>query len=171
MRPGPRIKRMKMDGWMDGWMVSIRGLSERLTGPLLDPLQSAYRANRSVDDAVNTGVHYILQHLDSPLPYARILFVDFCLVFNTIIPDVLQSKFTQFTVPAPTCQWITNFLTDRRQQFRGPIYYTPTQLSSASSGKEPPPTSVILKDKMSAVETFRFLGSTVSNPLWEPCSV
>ncbi len=30
------------------------------TGPLLDPLQFAYRANRSVDDAVNMGQHFIL---------------------------------------------------------------------------------------------------------------
>ncbi|KAI3372935.1 hypothetical protein L3Q82_022731, partial [Scortum barcoo] len=37
--------------------------------------------------------------------------------FNTIIPDILHSKLSQLTVPAPTCQWITNFLTDRRQQF------------------------------------------------------
>ncbi len=35
-----------------------------ITGPLLDPLQFAYRANRSVDDAVNMGLHYVLQHLD-----------------------------------------------------------------------------------------------------------
>ncbi|XP_068507522.1 uncharacterized protein [Syngnathus scovelli] len=37
-----------------------------VTGPLLDPHQFAYRANRSVDDAVNMGLHYILQHLDTP---------------------------------------------------------------------------------------------------------
>src|SRR4029434_8916232 len=48
-----------------------------ITGPLLDPLQFAYRANRSVEDAVNMGLHYILQHLDSPGTYARMLFVDF----------------------------------------------------------------------------------------------
>ncbi len=47
------------------------------TGPLLDPLQFPYRANRSVDDAVNMGLHYILQHLDRPGTYVRILFVDF----------------------------------------------------------------------------------------------
>ncbi len=35
-----------------------------ITGPLLDPLQFAYRANRSVDDTVNMGLHYVLQHLD-----------------------------------------------------------------------------------------------------------
>ncbi len=46
------------------------------TGPLLDPLQFAYRANKSVDDAVNMGLHYILQRLDRPGTYVRILFVD-----------------------------------------------------------------------------------------------
>ena len=42
-----------------------------IAGSLLDPLQFAYRANRSVDDAINMGLHYILQHLDSPGTYAR----------------------------------------------------------------------------------------------------
>ena len=37
-----------------------------LTKPLLDSLQFAYRANRSVDDAVNMALHYTLHHLDSP---------------------------------------------------------------------------------------------------------
>ncbi len=69
------------------------------TGPLLDPLQFAYRANRSVDDAVNMGLHFILQHLDRPGTYVRILFVDFSSTFNTIIYHhhfyTLQNKLTQ----------------------------------------------------------------------------
>ncbi len=69
------------------------------TGPLLDPLQFAYRANRSVDDAVNMGLHFILQHLDRPGTYVRILFVDFSSAFNTIILDTLQNKLTQLSVP------------------------------------------------------------------------
>ncbi len=48
-----------------------------ITRPLLNPLQFAYRANRSVGDTVNMGLHYNLQHLDKPGIYARILFVDF----------------------------------------------------------------------------------------------
>ncbi|KAK3520771.1 hypothetical protein QTP70_032339 [Hemibagrus guttatus] len=44
-----------------------------ITGPLLSPLQFVYRANRSVDDAVNMGLHYILQHLDRPGNYAKII--------------------------------------------------------------------------------------------------
>ncbi len=89
-----------------------------ITGPLLDPLQFAYRANRSVDDAVNMGLHYILQHLDKPGTYARILFVDFSSAFNTIIPDTLQNKLTPLSVPTSICQWITSFLTDRQQLVR-----------------------------------------------------
>ena len=89
-----------------------------ITDPLLDPLQFAYRANRSVDDAVNMALHFILQHLDSSGTYARILFVDFSSAFNTIIPALLQDKLSQLNVPDSTCRWITDFLSDRRQRVR-----------------------------------------------------
>ncbi len=85
-----------------------------ITGPLLDPLQFAYRATRSMDDAVNMGLHYVLQHLDRPGTYVRILFVDFSWAFNTIIPNRLLPKLTQLSVPTSVCQWITSFLTDRQ---------------------------------------------------------
>ena len=58
----------------------------------LDPLQFAYRAGRSVDDAVSLLIHTLLQHIDNPKRYARILFIDFSSAFNTIIPDMLHSK-------------------------------------------------------------------------------
>ncbi len=89
-----------------------------ITRPLLDPLQFAYRANRSVDDAVNIELNYILQHLDKPGNYARILFVDFSSVFNTIMPDLLSDKLTQLSVPTSICPLILNFLTDRQQLVR-----------------------------------------------------
>ncbi|KAK3535797.1 hypothetical protein QTP70_021110 [Hemibagrus guttatus] len=88
---------------------------KNITGPLLDPLQFAYRANRSVDDAVNMGLHFILQHLDKSGTYMRLLFVDFSSAFNTIMPTLLQNKLTQLSVPSSICQWITSFLTDRHQ--------------------------------------------------------
>ncbi|KAK3564991.1 hypothetical protein QTP86_032444, partial [Hemibagrus guttatus] len=69
----------------------------------------AYRANRSVDDAVNMGLHFILQHLDKSGTYVRLLFVDFSSAFNTIIPTLLQTKLTQLSVPSSICQWITSF--------------------------------------------------------------
>ncbi|KAI5100978.1 hypothetical protein C0J45_9964 [Silurus meridionalis] len=89
---------------------------KKVTEQLLDPLQFAYRANRSVDDAVNMGLNYILQHLDCPGTYARILYVDFSSAFNTIIPGILHSKLLNLTIPPAICQWITSFLTGRKQQ-------------------------------------------------------
>ncbi len=83
-----------------------------------DRIRDTYRANRSVDDAVNMGLHFILQHLDRPGTYVRILFVDFSSAFNTIILDTLQNKLTQLSVPTSVCQWITSFLTDRQQLVR-----------------------------------------------------
>ena len=89
-----------------------------IIGPLLDPLQFAYRANRSADDAVDMGLQYILHHLDYPGTYARILFVDFSSAFNTIVPEILHQKLTQSEVPVTTCQWIISFLIDRQQHVR-----------------------------------------------------
>ncbi len=61
--------------------------------PLLDPLQFAYRANRSVDDAVNMWLHFILKHLARPGTYVRILFIDFSSAFNTTSSHItLQPK-------------------------------------------------------------------------------
>ncbi|KAK3526680.1 hypothetical protein QTP70_031470, partial [Hemibagrus guttatus] len=77
--------------------------------------KKSYRANRSVDDAVNMGLHFILQHLDKSGTYMRLLFVEFSSAFNTIIPTLLQTKLTQLSVPSSICQWITSFLTDRHQ--------------------------------------------------------
>ncbi len=77
-----------------------------ITGPLLDPLLFAYRANRSIDYAVNMGLHYILQHLDRPGNYARILFVDFSSAFDTIMPVLLSDKLTQFSVPTDRQQLV-----------------------------------------------------------------
>ncbi len=125
----PVPKKPKITGLNDYRPVALTSVAmksfERLvlayltsTGPLLDPLQFAYRANRSVDDAVNMGLHFILQHLDRPGTYVRILFVDFSSAFNTIIPDTLQNKLTQLSVPTSICQWITSFLTDRHQLVR-----------------------------------------------------
>ncbi len=103
------------------------------TGPLLVPLQFAYRANRSVDDAVNMGLHFILQHLDRPGTYVRILLVDFSSAFNTIIPDTLLNKLTQLSVPTSICQWITSFLTDRQQLVRLGKFSSSTRTTSTGA--------------------------------------
>nr|XP_049610272.1 uncharacterized protein LOC125988694 isoform X2 [Syngnathus scovelli] len=67
------------------------------------------------------ALYYILHHLNTPGTYARIMFVDFSSAFNTIAPDILQQKLIQLAVSASTFQWITSFLTNRRQQVRRPF--------------------------------------------------
>ncbi len=64
------------------------------------------------------GLHFILQHLDRPGTYVRILFMDFSSTFNTIILDTLQNKLTQLSVPTSIYQWINSLLTDRQQLVR-----------------------------------------------------
>lgn len=65
---------------------------------LLDALQFAYRAKRSVDDAANIRLHYILQHLHCRETYVWIPFDDISSVFSTIISGIFSSKFSQFSL-------------------------------------------------------------------------
>ncbi|KAK3506179.1 hypothetical protein QTP70_031913, partial [Hemibagrus guttatus] len=116
-----------------------------ITDPLLDPLQFAYRANRSVDDAVNMALHFILQHLDSPGSYTRILFVDFSSAFNMIVPALLRDKLFQLNVPDSMCSWITDFLTDRWQFVRLGTHVSDLQhISTGSPPRLCPFSSAIL---------------------------
>ncbi len=69
-----------------------------ITDPLMDPLQFKYRANRSIEDVVN--LHLMLQHLDSPKTYARVLYVDYSSPFNTVMPELLQVKLSQCQNPS-----------------------------------------------------------------------
>ncbi len=109
------------------------GHLEDITGPSLDPLQFAYKANRSVNNAVNMGLHCVLQHLDRSRAYARILFVDFSLAFNTIILNLLLPKLTQLSMPTSIYQWINSFLTDRQQLVRLGKYRSSTRTISTGA--------------------------------------
>ena len=104
-----------------------------ITDPVLDPLQFAYRANRSTDDAVNMALHYVLEHLDSAGNYARILFVDFSSAFNTILPHTLELQLSLLQVPVPTCRWITDFLTNRSQRVKLGKYISSSRSTSTGS--------------------------------------
>ncbi len=49
----------------------------------LDPLQFAYRNNRSTDDAIAFTLHTALSHLENKNTYVRMLFVDYSSAFST----------------------------------------------------------------------------------------
>ena len=84
----------------------------------LDPLQFAYRKNRSVDDAVALALHSTLDHLEKSKTYTRMLFLDYSSAFNTIRPMKLTVKLANLGVPTPTCNWILDFLKNRPQVLR-----------------------------------------------------
>ncbi|KAK3544979.1 hypothetical protein QTP86_031012, partial [Hemibagrus guttatus] len=85
--------------------------------PSLDPLQFAYRPNRSTDDAITTTLHLSLTHLYCPShnkdTYVRMLFIDFSSAFNTIIPQHLIEKLSFLGINTSLCNWILDFLTGR----------------------------------------------------------
>ena len=62
------------------------------TEHLLDPLQSAYRTGRGVQDALATLLNLLYKHLEGSKNHARLLFIDFSSAFNTIQPHVLIEK-------------------------------------------------------------------------------
>ncbi len=63
----------------------------------------------------------------------RILFVDFSLAFNTIIPNFLLPKLTQLSVPTSISQWINSFLIDRQQLVRLGKYTSSTRMISTGA--------------------------------------
>ena len=67
----------------------------------LDPLQFAYRSNRSTDDAISTTLHTALSHLDKRNTYSS--------VFNTIVPTMLIIKRRTLGLNTSLRNWILDF--------------------------------------------------------------
>ncbi len=84
----------------------------------LDPLQIAYRSNRSTDDAIAFTLHTALSHLENKNTYVRMLFVDYSSAFNTILPATLVAKLQTLGLNRSLCSWILDFLTGRSQVVR-----------------------------------------------------
>ncbi len=84
----------------------------------LDPLQFAYRSNRSTDDAIAFTLNTALSHLENKNTYVRMLFVDYSSAFNTIVPATLVAKLQTLGLNRSLCSWILHFLTGRSQVVR-----------------------------------------------------
>ena len=83
--------------------------------PHMDNLQFAYLKLRCTEDAVNTLLHELSQHLDKPSTYARCLFIDYSSAFNTMQPHILLEKLARYNVSARLQLWVLDFLTNRMQ--------------------------------------------------------
>ena len=86
----------------------------------MDPLQFAYRSNRSTDDAILFSLEKIYSHLEHTRlgNSIRIMYFDFSSAFNTIQPHLLVSKLVKMNIPHPLIAFVFNFLTDRSQYVR-----------------------------------------------------
>ena len=71
----------------------------------LDPLQFAYRPNRSTDDAISIALHTALSHLDKRNTYVRMLFINYSSTFNAIVPTKLRT----LGLNTSLCNWILDF--------------------------------------------------------------
>ena len=85
---------------------------------MLDPLQFAYRPNRSTDDAVSIALHTALSHLDKKNTYVRMLLIDYSSAFNTVVPSKLINKLRTLGLNTSLCYWFLDFLTGRPQVVR-----------------------------------------------------
>ncbi len=100
----------------------------------LDPLQFAYRSNRSTDDAIAFTLHTALSHLENKNTYVRMLFVDYSSAFNTIVPATLVAKLQTLGLNRSLCSWFLDFLTGRSQVVRmATTHYLPWPSTSAHS--------------------------------------
>ena len=83
----------------------------------LDPLQFAYRPNRSTD-VISIALHTALSYLDKRDTYVRMMFIDYSSAFNTIVPSKLITKLRTLGLNTSLCNWILGFLTGRPQVVR-----------------------------------------------------
>jgi hypothetical protein len=80
----------------------------------LNPLQFAYRLNRSIDDPIAITLHTSLSHLDERNSYVRMLFIDYSSAFETIVPSKLVIKQGALGLNPALCNWVLDFLMDLR---------------------------------------------------------
>ena len=79
----------------------------------LDPLQFAYRPNRSTDVAISVALHTALSHLDKRNTYVRKLFIDYSSALNTIVPSKLITQLRILGLNTSLGKWILDFLMGR----------------------------------------------------------
>ena len=84
----------------------------------LDPLQFAYRPNRSTDDAIAIVLHTILFHVEKRNTYVRMLLIDLSLAFNTIVPSKLIIKLRVLGLNPALCNRFLDFQTCHTQMVK-----------------------------------------------------
>ena len=94
----------------------------------LDPLQFAYRPNRSTDNAIAITLHTALSHLEKRNTYVRMLFIDYSSAFNTIVISKLIIKLEALGLNPALYNWVLDSLMVKV----GNITFTPLILNTAA---------------------------------------
>ena len=91
---------------------------DSLVKDYIDPLQFAYRRNRSTDDAVLYVLENIYSHLEKGGSSVRLMFFDFSSAFNTTQSHLLVQKILNMKLLSSVISWIFDYLTNRLQYVR-----------------------------------------------------
>ncbi|KAK3508354.1 hypothetical protein QTP70_022935, partial [Hemibagrus guttatus] len=151
-------KKRKSPGPAGSFERLVLAYLKNITGPLLDPLQFAYRANRSVDDAVNMGLHFILQHLDKSGTYL-LKFADDTTVIG-LIQDGEESAYRQEIEQLAAWCSLNNLELNTLK--------TVEMIVDFRRNTPALPPLTIMNSTVPTVESFRFLGTTISQDLkWD----
>ena len=84
--------------------------------PTMGKYQFAYQSGRSPTDACTLLQQPVVDHIDEPKTYARMLFMDYSSVFNTIIPSRLINCLTSLGVEENLLKLVIEFLLNRTQR-------------------------------------------------------
>ena len=82
---------------------------EKLVKEYIDPLQFAYRKNRSTDDAVLYSLENIYSHLEKTGSTVRLMFFDFSSDFPQ--PHLFVQKLLNMKLPSSVISWTFDYLT------------------------------------------------------------
>ena len=86
------------------------------TRHVLDPMQFAYRAERSVEDASLVLLNLLTKHLEGKNTHARLLFIDFSSASNTIQPHILARRLLEYyELNHDLVGWLLDLLTECRR--------------------------------------------------------
>jgi hypothetical protein len=95
-----------LKGW-SSWLINT------IIPDTLHQLQVAYRTNRSTYDANSIALYTAFFHQEKSNTYVRMLFIDYSLAFNIIVPSKLITKLRTLGLNTSFCNWILDFLMGR----------------------------------------------------------
>lgn len=99
------------------WWSALRKLLsvflKSVIGWFLDPMQFAYKSNRSTADATLTLTHFINDCFEDSASYAHLLLIDFSSAFNTLQPHLLIKRLSD----------LVKQLVKSLKRLCGPVFY------------------------------------------------